>query len=51
MGKQEQREYKVYGDGVEFTVTADRFIIEDRLLVFLSGTDQVAAFATWEAVI
>ena len=46
-----EKEFTVVLRDTEFSVKADRFTLDDGVLKFLSGSTQVAAFNSWDAVI
>lgn len=46
-----EKEFTVFLRDTEFIVKAERFVLDDNVLTFLSGTTRVAMFSSWDAVI
>lgn len=46
-----EKEFTVLLYETNYTVKADRFVIDEGILKFMSGSTQVAAFNRWDGVI
>jgi len=46
-----EKEFTVFLREAEFAVKAERFIIDDGVIRFFTGSTAVAAFTNWDGVI
>lgn len=51
MSAPDEKEFTVFLRENEYAVKADRFMVDEGVLKFLSGTTMVAAFNYWDGVI